>query len=50
MATSGLRIAKDGDGEIKCDEFSAVCFAGANTYFFEDFAAGFQSTFDVQGM
>jgi hypothetical protein len=41
---------KNGDGEIKCDEFAQEVLAGANTYFFEDMADSFESTFDIQGM
>lgn len=41
---------KNNDGEIKCDEFASEVLAGANTYFFEDMADSFESTFDIQGM
>ena len=43
-------VDANGDGEIKADEFSAMCFAGANTYFFDDASDGYQSNAHVQGM
>ena len=43
-------VDKNGDGEIKCDEFAKEVLGGSNTYFFSDMAEGYQSTFDVQGL
>ena len=43
-------VDKNGDGEIKCDEFAKEVLGGSNTYFFSDMADGYQSTFDVQGL
>jgi len=43
-------VDKNGDGEIRTDEFASEVLGGANTYFFTDMADTFESTFDVQGM
>ena len=43
-------VDKNGDGEIHCDEFAESVLSGANTYFFDDAAEGYQSSASAQGL
>ena len=43
-------VDKNGDGEIHCDEFAESVLSGANSYFFDDAAEGYQSSASAQGL